>query len=271
MNKIETLAPRRPLAWVAWVTLIAILMVLASAILVSASWPGETRGWYIASATGRLVAIMILLLVLVQMKWLSSAGFTRVAGWRTWLILLLPLAYSIAVSTYTMTGNIDLRVSNLRLAGLAAVFLMAHSFLEEVAFRGLILHGLVRAWGDTGRGPLTSVLVSALFFGAMHIVYLAGEPVAVVLSRLIVASWLGIFLGALVLYGNSIYPAAFFHGLLNLAGYLNFTANAARGAPSSWLLLSLWMLPVALLGWLLLVTGSKHVSSLLTDHLVETK
>ncbi len=271
MNKIETLAARRPLAWAFWVTLIGILMVLASAILVGASWPGETRGWYIASAIGRLAAIIILLLVLVRLKWLSSAGFTRLAGWRTWLILLLPLAYSIAVSTYTLTGNFDLRVSNLGLAGLAAVFLMAHAFLEEVAFRGLILHGLVRAWGDTGRGPLKSVLVSALFFGAMHIVYLAGEPVAVVLSRIIVASWLGIFLGALVLHGNSIYPAAFFHGLLNLAGYLNLTSNAAQGAPSAWLLLSLWMLLVALLGWVLLVTASQRVSPLVTERLVETR
>jgi hypothetical protein len=271
MNNIETLAAKRPLAWATWVTLIGILMLLSLAIPVSASWPGETHGWYIASAIGRLVAIMILLLVLMRLKWLSSAGFMRLAGWRTWLILLLPLGYSIAVSTYAMTGNFDLRVSNPGLAGLAAVFLIAHAFLEEVIFRGLILHGLVRAWGDTGRGPLKSVLVSSLFFGAMHIVYLAGEPVSVVLARIVVASLLGICLGALVLHENSIYPAAFFHGLLNLAGYLNLTSNTAEGTPSAWLLLSLLMLPVAVFGWVLLVSASQRVSPLVTESLVETR
>ncbi len=271
MNNIETLAAKRPLAWATCITLIEILMVLFSAILVSASWPGETHGWYIASAIGRLVAIMLLLLVLMRLKWSGSAGFTRLAGWRTWLILLLPLAYSIVVSTYTMTGNFDLRVSNPGLAGLAALFLITHAFLEEVAFRGLILHGLIRAWGDTGRGPLKSVLVSSLFFGAMHIVYLAGEPVLVVLARIMVASLLGICLGALVLHGKSIYPAVFFHGLLNLAAYLNLTSNAAEGALSAWLVLSLLMLPVAFLGWILLVNASQRVSRLLTESLGETR
>lgn len=262
MNKIVTLAARRPLAWAFWVTLSEILLVLSSAILVSASWPGETPGWYIASAIGRLIAIILLLLGLARLRWLSSAGFTRLGSRRTWLILLLPLAYSILVSAFTMTGNFDLRLPNPGLAGLTALFLMAHAFLEEAAFRGLILHGLVRAWGDTGRGPLQSVLVSALLFGGMHILYLAGEPAPVVFFRIIFAALLGVFLGALALHGKSIYPAAFFHGLLNLAGYLNLASNAAAGAgaPSAWLLLSLWMLPVALLGLALLVTAARRAS-----------
>jgi membrane protease YdiL (CAAX protease family) len=59
---------------------------------------------------------------------------------------------------------------------------------------------------------------------------------------------LGILLGALVLRGKSIYPAAVLHGVLNLAGYLNLTSNATQGTPSGWLLLSLAMIPLAGLG-----------------------
>jgi membrane protease YdiL (CAAX protease family) len=59
---------------------------------------------------------------------------------------------------------------------------------------------------------------------------------------------LGILFGALVLRSNSIYPAVIFHGLLNLAGYLNLTSNATEGTPSAWLLLSLAMIPLAGLG-----------------------
>jgi membrane protease YdiL (CAAX protease family) len=63
---------------------------------------------------------------------------------------------------------------------------------------------------------------------------------------------LGIVFGALVLRDKSIYPAAVFHGVLNLAGYLNLTNNAVQGTPSSWLLLSLAIIPLAGLGLYLL-------------------
>jgi hypothetical protein len=29
---------------------------------------------------------------------------------------------------------------------------VSHAFLEEVAFRGLVMHSLVRAWSSAGRG-----------------------------------------------------------------------------------------------------------------------
>jgi membrane protease YdiL (CAAX protease family) len=129
---------------------------------------------------------------------------------------------------------------------------MSHAFLEEVVFRGLVLHALIRNWGVTNRGIVKSVLVSALFFGGYHILYLAGELPSVVFPRIIVAILLGILFEALVLRTGSIYPATFFHGMLNVAGYLNLTSNAAAGTASSWLLLSLCLLPLALYGLYLL-------------------
>jgi len=59
---------------------------------------------------------------------------------------------------------------------------------------------------------------------------------------------LGIFLAALVLRSRRIYPATFFHAILNLAGYLAFGSKGIEPAPSTWLLLSLVMLPLAVLG-----------------------
>src|SRR5690606_27356232 len=123
------------------------------------------------------------------------AGFTRPGGRNTWLGLLLPLAYAAAVSTYAATGNFAFSVSDPVLAALAALFLMAHAFLEAVAFRGMILYAFVSRSGSTNRGLVQSVLVSSLFFGAMHMIYLAGEPLPVVLLRVVFASLFGIYLG----------------------------------------------------------------------------
>ena len=97
-----------------------------------------------------------------------------------------------------------------------------------------------------------SVLASSLFFGGYHILYLAGEPLPVVLARIVFSTLLGIVFGAFVLRGESIYPAAIFHGILNMAGYLNLASNGVEGTTSSWLWMSLFILPLALSGVYLL-------------------
>jgi membrane protease YdiL (CAAX protease family) len=254
MDRFKRFAAERPLSFGLVITFVFILLVLISAIAVSAQWPGDTFGWYVGSTIGRLVAIVILLLTLSLLGWLQSAGFTRLGRWQTWLISLLALAFCIPLSAYAMTGSLAFSTPDLALAGFAALFILIHAFLEEVAFRGLILHDFVRVWGGTSRGLVKSVLVSSLLFGAYHIIYILGEPLPIVLVRIVVGFLLGVFLGALVLSGGSIYPAAFFHGVLNLAAYLNLTSNAAEGTTTSWLLLSLVMIPLAAAGFFLLRT-----------------
>lgn len=248
MKKNNSFPSERPLVFGFTITFVFILMVLISSIVVSNIWPGDTAGWYIGSTIGRLISIILLLGGLFRLGWLRLAGLTGLGQGRIWLFLLLPLAYSIMTSLYSFTGNLDLNASDPMLAGIASLFIMSHAFLEEVAFRGLVLQWCLRAWGSTNRGVLKSVLVSSLFFGGMHIIYLAGEPFPVVLFRIVVATLLGILLGALVLHGRSIYPAVFFHALLNVAGYLNLSRNATEATLSSWLLLSALMLPIAIFG-----------------------
>jgi membrane protease YdiL (CAAX protease family) len=252
MNNINSLANRRPLVFSLAITLFFILLVLISSIVVGRMASAETLGWYIGSTIGRLVSILILLAVLWRLGWLHSAGFTKLGGWRTWFTLLILLQYAVLVSAYVMTGSISFGYSDSVLTGTAIVFIMLHAFLEEIAFRGLVLHGLVRAGAGASQSLLRSVLGSALFYAGYHILYLAGEPLAIVLGRIIVAFLLGILFGALVLKSASIYPAAFFHGMLNVAGYLNLTSAGVEGTLSSWLLLSLFLLPLALYGLYLL-------------------
>lgn len=248
MNRIKRLATESPVAFGLAVTVVFILLTIISAIIVSALWAGDTTEWYIGSTLARLVTIFILLVLLASLGWLRSAGFARLGSWQTWLITLLALVYAIPATAYVMTGNLDFSFADPALAISAAVFIMTHAFLEETAFRGLVLHSFVRAWGSTGSGLIKGVLFSSLLFGAYHLIYVLGEPPPVVLLRVVVGFALGIFYAALVLSGRSIYPAAFSHGALNLAAYLNLTANNADGTVSGWLLVSLLMVPLALLG-----------------------
>jgi membrane protease YdiL (CAAX protease family) len=248
MNRIKRLATESPLAFGFGATFVFILLTIIAAIVASAFWPGDTPEWYIGSTVARLVEIFILLAPLSLLGWLNSAGFTRLGSRQTWLIVLLALAYAIPTTAYAMTGNVDFSFSDPMTAVAAAVFIMGHAFLEEAAFRGLILHAFARSWGKTSSGLIKSVLFSSLLFGGYHLIYIIGEPPAVVLLRVVTGFSLGIFFAALVLSGRSIYPAAFGHGIINLAAYLNLSANNAEGTPSGWLWVSLLIIPLALLG-----------------------
>jgi membrane protease YdiL (CAAX protease family) len=248
MTRIKRMAAESPLAFGFAVSFIFILLVIVPAIVVSAQWPGDTTGWYVGSTVARLAAIFILLIALSLLGWLGSAGLTRLGSRQAWAISLVALAFAIPTTAYAMTGNLDFTFSDPVVAGAATVFVMSHAFLEETAFRGLALHALYRAWGDTNEGLVKGVLLSSLLFGGYHLVYIIGEPPAVVLLRVVAGFALGIFCAALLIRGNSIYPAAFAHGALNLAAYLNLTANDAEGTPAGWLMVTLLLVPLALVG-----------------------
>ena len=260
MTKFESLADKHPMAFALVVTIVFILLVLISSILANLAYPAGTPGWYVVSLAGRLVSILILLILLSRLDWLRSAGFTSLGSRQTWLLALPALVYSIVVSAFAMTGNFNFSFSDPVLAVSASLFLMAHAFLEETAFRGLVMHDFVRAWGGTSRGLVKSVIISSLYYGGYHLLYLAGEPLAVVLGRIVVTSLMGVLFGALVLRGNSIYPAAFFHGAWNIAGFLNLPRNSMDGTPRSWMVLSLFTLPLALYGLFLLRGFTRYYS-----------
>ena len=253
MNRINLLAIEHPLAFGLLVTIVFILMTILSSVL-GAIWPGEPYGHFTGSTIGRVISIVILLMALARLGWLRPAGFTRLGRPQAWLIGLVLLAYWVPVSAYAVTGNFDFSISNPVLLSVLILFFLALGFLEEIAFRGLILSALVRVRGSTSGGPIKSVLVSALFFGGMHVIYItSGTPLPALPLQILETFFLGIFLGALVLHGSSIYPAALFHGIVNLAAFLNLQANAFDGVPtSSWLLICLLMLPIALFGLYLL-------------------
>jgi len=255
MNRIRSLSGKHSITFGLVITSVFILMLIVSAVLGNL-WPGDETYGQPGGILGRVISITILLVVLSQLGWLRSSGFISLGGWRTWLILILPLAYSIAVLAYAMTGKLDFRFSDSTLTGLVTLFILIAAFMEEIVFRGLILHGFVRVWGNTNRGSLKSILASSLLFCSIHLLdFLSGRPIFSVLLQSLEAFFLGVFLGALALNGKSIYPAVFFHGIMNLTTYLIFGSTGVEAATSAWLLLSTLILPLAIFGVYLLRTS----------------
>jgi membrane protease YdiL (CAAX protease family) len=85
------------------------------------------------------------------------------------------------------------------------------SLLEEVAFRGVLLALFLRRWSRTG-----AIAVSALAFGAIHLLNLPNREPIWVLGQVGWASLLGIAYAYTVVKTESLVPAMILHYLGNL-------------------------------------------------------
>ena len=85
------------------------------------------------------------------------------------------------------------------------LFSIAPGICEEVAFRGVLLHGLRSRFH-----PAVLALVAGAIFGVFH----------VTLFRIVPTAFLGVLLAAVVLLTGSIFPAMLWHALNNVLGLL---------------------------------------------------
>ena len=136
-------------------------------------------------------------------------------------------------------------------AASVALNMMVDGGFQEIAFRGLVLYGLVRIWAGSKRGMFKSVLVSSVLFGGLHIlnVVARGRGLPVTLLQIAETLLSGIYYAALVLYGQSIWPVVVWHGLLNA-----IVSARAIGLPDfqetvpMWTLILLSSLPLLIYG-----------------------
>jgi membrane protease YdiL (CAAX protease family) len=194
------------------------MIAFAMSFPLGALFSKDAWGRHLAEAIYRLVGILLVVLLLWQLDWLDAVGLTRLGHRQTWLRLLLLSIYVAAIAIYAYTGDFRFDLSNGRLAVTVALNMFAVGLFEEIVFRGLVMYGLVRAWGSSTRGLVGSVLLAALFFGLAHLVnLLAGKPVASTLLQSLGAFTAGIYYGAFVLSSGSLWPAIVLHGLENAA------------------------------------------------------
>jgi membrane protease YdiL (CAAX protease family) len=217
MRKQLSLAENRPVAFALVVTVV-LFALMTGAYVLGAVLSGAPYGDQIGQTLGMLVATACLAFVLWRFGWLTTSGLAGLGSGRAWLAVLVPIVYGIAATLYAYSGGRGFSISDPALALLVALNAMASGMVEEVAYRGLVLHAFVRRWRDSRRGVLVGVMVSSLIFGASHMVWAAmGKPLHLAALQSLTACLSGIVYAALTLYSGSIWPAIVFHGLANAA------------------------------------------------------
>ena len=215
MEGFLQLATNLPIVFGLLITIAVFLFSIASFML-GMALPAGIYKPHIGQILGRLTSTLIFVFILSRFGWLTAAGFTRSARWQSWLPILLLLVYSMAAAIHAYFGDFRFDLSKPKLAGMVALNQMTIGLVEETAYRGVVMYAFVRLWGDSNWGLVGSVLLSALFFGASHMVWVAfGKPAIQTTLMSLSAFEAGIYYGAFVLASGSIWPAVVFHGLVN--------------------------------------------------------
>ena len=95
--------------------------------------------------------------------------------------------------------------------------------LEEFLVRGLVLNVLLaKIQNDRFKGKMEAVILSSLFFGAIHLLNLFSAPwmLNATIAQVFYATFIGIFLGVLYLRTNNIWVVVFFHAIYDIVSEL---------------------------------------------------
>jgi membrane protease YdiL (CAAX protease family) len=168
---------------------------------------------------GNLVATFILLIIYLRFGWFHELGITKFGVPSTWLFTLAISIYIILVGFFSFFEDIAFVFNSLYTTQEARNILIRSilvGFVEETVFRGALLYSLVRVWGKTRRGIGASIIVQAALFGIFHsLQVLAGETTNVAMANVLETFIFGVLAGAVVLFGETLWPAIVLHAASN--------------------------------------------------------
>jgi membrane protease YdiL (CAAX protease family) len=248
-----------------WLVLLVVSMGIASSAL------QKPYGEEPTVTIGRLVGTACILLLVWRLGWLGSSGIARLGSCRIWLLAFGGMIYFASTSLYSFYGKPVFSFSTLIRSpesSTVLVTLFVVSVGEEILFRGLVLHALVRAWGATTQGIIGSVFATSLLFAVLHIIQVLthGVPLSsaswLVLETFAIATWWG----GLVVLGRSVWPAIMLHFVVSaVVAIQGLTAPIVEPATAAYRQLLWFSLPLAAVGiWLMLRPEphpNVHVSS----------
>ena len=128
-------------------------------------------------------------------------------------LFLLPM---VVLATVNLWNGVTLRFEPVETV-LYVLFMLCIGFIEEILFRGYLLHTLLQG------SVRQAILISSLTFGLGHIVNLLnGKEVYETVLQLIYAMAIGLMLSVFVIRTKQLLPCCIFHGVFNaLAAFAN--------------------------------------------------
>ena len=161
-----------------------------------------------------LIFALVMLAVRKRLNILKPQGKSIIYGIKRGIPIFVVSLISLMSSVTGIMGE-ELNVPNLiSLIILAVTIGMA----EEFFFRGFIQGEIVDAYGKTRKQVITSVVVSGVIFGLIHLTNtLSGQDIITTLMQVLQASSLGILLGSIYFITKNIWSVVFLHSFYDFA------------------------------------------------------
>jgi membrane protease YdiL (CAAX protease family) len=165
-----------------------------------------------------IVTLLLTVLIMWKLSLIQNAGFTK-NGFIKGIIMGLPFLALGIISVLFSNSGTDWSV--IKRPSVYILFMFtANMFMvgaaEEMLFRGLILNNMLLKWGSNKRGIMKSVWLSAIIFGAMHIINIFALPYAItVIVQAVNAAFASILFAAVYLRGKNIWSVIVVHALVD--------------------------------------------------------
>ena len=214
MSKWKVIGSSLVVITILYVSQILAIMLASATLLIGA----PTLFYYIIAGAAYFSLFLVLLkIVLEKMMHLSlfDYGIVPFSVKPLWLLIgvLLPLSviciYAIFVpGEMVFAGMSGLKTIETLIGG---VFFtgVATGFVEEMAFRGVLLHSLKKAWNTK-----TAVIVSSILFGIVHILGGGLSPVSCLMTVLSVAT-IGIAFSLITIETGTVWSSGIVHAVWN--------------------------------------------------------
>lgn len=175
-------------------------------------------GKYGLSFIVEMFAALVVFIVMLLSK--NQYVFTeKKQGFFKSIILGLPiLIVAIAVFLVNIPAMFEPAINLSNLITLV-LFCISIGLYEEFLCRGWLLNEFLEKYGSTRKQVITSIFISAMIFGLMHIsnIWIGGQTVTQTVMQIIQATSVGVLFGAVYYRSKNIWSVIFLHGFYDFA------------------------------------------------------
>ncbi len=106
---------------------------------------------------------------------------------------------------------------------------MAIGFFEEMAFRSVVMLGIMENRRRGKKDIIFAILISAAVFGLVHIINIFTNPSIMVVLQILYSALIGAMCSVVLLLTRNIWACVMLHGLFNFMGALIGECGVGRG------------------------------------------
>lgn len=140
--------------------------------------------------------------------------------------LLVAIAFCIGLSPF------DNKPTAMRVIIEGFVYYIGVGIMEELYLRGLLQNIIEKLFCERKNAALYAILIASTLFGLGHIVGALGQPIVTIIAKVIWATALGLYWGAVYVKTRNLWVSIILHFIINLGAAIPFCFSTSNQYPT---------------------------------------